>query len=242
MMRLTDIIPGLEDGPKTHENWHSMIEDAAEKLIRIEAAHKKGKTGPVQIYQIPCDCALCMKQLRTVHEQENEIGLSYTGQLSKAETVATARNFSHHLIADLRIVQSALRSHEELIRTSWLRKSNTKRKAWLKRLRPNMGDDHDAYEGTQMSDASTLWTWEFRETLLLPYLTVETLSKDPTRLLRLLHYRSFYPPEDWVPFDNRQLHEGWRSGFLEEKYNDGCITMYGENYGSWNQFNKTAGK
>ncbi|KAL8831337.1 MAG: hypothetical protein Q9191_000924 [Dirinaria sp. TL-2023a] len=103
-----------------------------------------------------------------------------------------------------------------------------------------MADSHDAFDGVQMLDQVQYWTWTFRETLLIPYLTVENLSKDGARLLRLLFYRSFHLPEEWVSFDNRQLLEGWRTGMFDEKFNGGRITMHGESYGTWNPFDKAA--
>ncbi len=82
---------------------------------------------------------------------------------------------------------------------------------------------------------------QYRETFLLPYMTLETLSKDGPKLLRLLYRRVAHMPEEWVTFDNRQLLLGWFAGAFEEKFNAGCITMYGKSFGRWSPFNKAAG-
>ena len=218
------------------------LQEAAERDMRMTAARSRIRTGPIQIYQLSCECMICREQSRTVSQQRDGLELSYTGCLTDSEAAALARSFRERLFADLRVVRSALRSEEDMIRRFWLKKSNTKRRALLRKLRPHMGDSHDAFDGLQTIDETTMLTWQFRETLLLPYLTVENISIDGTRLLRLLHYRGFHTPEQWVAFDNRQLREGWRTGMLDEKFNDGCITIHGEAYGIWKSFDEEAGK
>jgi len=72
-------------------------------------------------------------------------------------------------------------------------------------------------------------------------MTIETFSKDGSKLLRLLQLRAAHTPEEWVSFDNRQILSGWLAGAFEEKLNAGCITMYGKSYGKWGPFNKAHG-
>lgn len=82
---------------------------------------------------------------------------------------------------------------------------------------------------------------QHRETFLLPYMNIETLSKDGSRLLRLLFHRVKHLPEEFVTFDNRQLLTGWHIGAFEERFNPGCVIMYGPSLGRWKTFSATDG-
>ena len=75
---------------------------------------------------------------------------------------------------------------------------------------------------------------------MLPYVNIEVLGKDSANFIRLLHYRTTFPPEDWVSFDNAQLLLSWRQGCLGEKSAEGCIVMQGEQYGTWKEFDRLA--
>ena len=79
-----------------------------------------------------------------------------------------------------------------------------------------------------------------RASYLLPYVTLEDLSTDSANLIRLLHYRVIYSPEEWVHFDNGQLQPPWKQGAFAEKSADGCVTMRGPHYGTWKDFDPTA--
>lgn len=224
------------------EDYFSCLLDMTEKRMRATEVHSARRTVPNQVYQLPCDCRVCAQQLRAVSKQQSETAFVYTGRLSDSEAAALARKFAESLFADLEHVRTALRSGEELIRRRWLKKSNTKRKTFLKELRPSMCESHDPFNETQIMCGKTITTFGHRDTLLLPYLTIEVFSKDGTKLLRLLHHRVSDAPEAWVTFDNRQILPGWLSGAFEENFNGGCITMHGETYGTWNPFDIAADK
>lgn len=220
------------------EDFFSYLLDITERRMRAAEVHGAKRTVPNQVYQLLCDCQVCAQQLRVVSKQQSETAFMYTGRLSDSEAAALARKFAESLFADLEHVRAALQSGEQLIRRRWLKKSKT----FLKELRPNMCESHDPFNETQIMCGKTIGTFSHRDTLLLPYLTIEVLSKDETKLLRLLHHRVSEAPEAWVTFDNHQILPGWLSGAFEEKFNEGCITMHGETYGTWNLFNIAAGK
>ena len=52
-----------------------------------------------------------------------------------------------------------------------------------------------------------------RNLFLLPYMTIDTLIKDASRVLRLLHYRLFHIPKEWVSSDKIQILAGWKGGY-----------------------------
>lgn len=146
--------------------------------------------APVCIYQVPCDCLVCAEQLRSPAEQQGNILHMYAGGMTGSEVTALSRQFCERLLADLQEIQSILGKHEQLIQKRWLKKSNTKRKAHLKQVRPNMHEGQNALMDTVNACPDGMSTRQYRELFLLPYMTVDTLSKDGTRLLRLLYYRA----------------------------------------------------
>ena len=200
-------------------------------------------TGLARWYQSPCDCPRCSRQYRSVKEQQSNIMCLYIGALSISETQTISQTFCTRLFEDLKIVQSLLLSHGERVNTRWLNKANYKRRKFITRLRKGMYANEDALleilndEKVCPDDMSTR---DFRDVFLLPYITVEALSTHGSRLLRLLHHRAFHAPEEWVTFDNRQLHAGWSVFALDEKFCPGCIIMHGKSYGKWTPFDATA--
>lgn len=209
---------------------------------RVIAAGKTAWKGPLKVYNRPCDCLICEMQYRSVDDQKSKIDCSYEGSMTVSETATLSRGFCTSMFEDLWIVQSVLHRHGDLIQKRWLKKSNTKRKAYLKQLRPNMDEsEHTSLVFQAFKFINAIPIRQFRETFLLPYMTLETLSKDGPKLLRLLYQRVAHMPEEWVTFDDRQLLSGWLVGAFEEKFNAGCITMYGKSYGRWSLFNETSG-
>ena len=199
--------------------------------------------GLAMYYQIPCDCSRCLEQYRSVQKQQSKIMCLYTGEMSISETEHMSQSFCTRLFEDLGVVRSLLISHGELVRTRWLHKPNYKRRKILTQIKGDMYATEDAFieilndEKICPDDMSTR---DFRDVFLLPYMTVETFATHGSRLLRLLHHRTFHPPEEWATFDNRQLHAGWSVYALEEKICPGCITMHGKDYGKWTPFDAKA--
>lgn len=198
--------------------------------------------GTLQVFVPPCECPTCLDQWRSIEEQPQRAQYLYPGVVTDAKTAALSREFCTSIFEDLQKVDSILRLQGDPLRKRWLKKTNTKRKAYLQQLRPNMWVSQTAFLDIGMTTSHDLENRQYRETFLLPWLTVETLARDGSKLLRLLENRVVHPPEAWVPFDNRQLEAGWTLGALEERFNAGCIDMYGKSYGRYRDFDKASGK
>lgn len=78
----------------------------------------------------------------------------------------------------------------------------------------------------------------FRDTWLLPYLDIETLAEEPSRLLNLLYYRIKHTPAEWAAFDNSQLVLAEHWGILVAEFNKHCVVMRDSNYGDVVPWNK----
>lgn len=65
-------------------------------------------------------------------------------------------------------------------------------------------------------------------------------TEDESRsFFALLHNRVAYPPQDWAPFDSRQLILSFALGHFDVEYTVKCVVMYGPRYGElvyWDNF------
>lgn len=55
---------------------------------------------------------------------------------------------------------------------------------------------------------------------------------DPLKLLTLRHYRTKHTPEERVSFDNHQLRGSWLTGCVHLEFQEGCVVLYGKDYGN----------
>ncbi|KAI1358001.1 hypothetical protein F5Y08DRAFT_322848 [Xylaria arbuscula] len=74
-------------------------------------------------------------------------------------------------------------------------------------------------------------TFSRRYKLLLPWLNIEVLKKNPAVLYALLHYRTRYTPQSWAAFDSKQLRISWACGWLDVDFSPKCVIMHGARYG-----------
>jgi hypothetical protein len=64
------------------------------------------------------------------------------------------------------------------------------------------------------------------------------LSKDASILFGLLHNRTFFSPVEWVQHDHQELTKSWACGNLDTSFNEQCVVVYGNRFGSlvaWNE-------
>lgn len=199
--------------------------------------------GSEIIFKPPCPCEECSEQY--IPPKKQQVGLPhwfYTGTLDDVWADLLARKFCLEIFEHLHLVRNTVLSHGRLVQRRWLKKSNTKRKSFLKQLRPEMIENEKAVldMNNEFLMDPTL-SQNHRKTFMLPYLNIETLSKDGSRMLRLVHYRVSHHPADWAPFDNQQLLSGWFLGAFTEEFNSGCMTISREEYGVWKPFDGAKG-
>ncbi|TKA71729.1 hypothetical protein B0A55_08533 [Friedmanniomyces simplex] len=75
-------------------------------------------------------------------------------------------------------------------------------------------------------------TWKRNhESWLLPYLDIDGLSRNPSRLLLLLHYRTNHTLQDWFAHDCHHLKCAFSEGLLVIAYNPHCVVVHGDRDG-----------
>ena len=195
--------------------------------------------GADRIFQSPCCCNECYKQYHHVERQKSSRKFQYSRLMSDSEIADLSRSYCTTLFEVIKATQGLCTAHGKSIAQKWLKTSNTKRKAHLKKLCPEFPKNQDAFlqrlnsqQGRQSS----------RDVYLLPYLTIDTLAKDETKILCLLRYRVFHTPDEWAAFDNSQIIAGWMHGAFAEEFHTGSINLSAKTYGKISAYNKTEGE
>jgi hypothetical protein len=215
----------------------------------------KGLIGPItkvpekfppQLSPCSClDCPECSKQYRTFEEQKEDVALTYEECVSSSKAAEIAINFARQIEKDREYISTQLAIKGVGIVKKWKGKSIKSRELLLRKVNPAMYDKnwcegHFAYEfryshyGVQMRMDQE----KYRNICLLPYISVESLKANPSRLMRLLYNRTKYSPEDWVSYDSRMLNFPWTVGCFDLRFNKSCVVMHGAKYGQvvpWEQ-------
>lgn len=134
-------------------------------------------------------------------------------------------------------MRQTVASHGNAIINRWKKKRPEQRRAILLQAFPKINDKqwiliHAKYDVSGLQELRHL-----REGLLLPYINLEVLSKDPFKFFALLHARSEFDPEEWVTFDKIQMNMGWYKGGLQVDYSNCAVVLHGARYGEvvpWN--------
>ncbi|KAF2182980.1 hypothetical protein K469DRAFT_787156 [Zopfia rhizophila CBS 207.26] len=121
--------------------------------------------------------------------------------------------------------------HSYRIINRWKKKTRKKREPLFLQAEPDLCKEeriiaHHSYRNLAWDDARKL-----RKTYLLPNLNIENLKKHPEILFGLIHNRSAYSPECWIPFDCQGTSAGRVIGHLDVDFNAGCVVMYGSRFG-----------
>ena len=196
-------------------------------------------TGPTLICSPPCGCLECEQQYRCQEEQMTQSFYVYAGSYEDVEAASIAEAFSSTITQNLSAVRTILECHGQLIHKRWAKKTSTRRKTLLLQAYPDMYPHQHTLIQVVADVVGPIPGRKYRKALLLPYVNQEGLSRDSTKVLQLLHYRTVHDPAEWVAFDNKQLFPAWKYGALEEKFVNGCVVLHGKEYGKWKTFNQT---
>ena len=181
----------------------------------------------------PCDCVDCQHSFYTSEEQYDP-RFSYRGRVSHPDAQRIATRHVQDAQQDREHLLQRLTSHADVILNRWKKKSREKRQALLVNAIPELYECRwliPRYTFTPESKLVGCQTSARRCQLLLPWLSLEVLKMNPAVLFGLLHNRTTYPPQDWAPYDSRQLILSWACGHFEVEFSSKCVVMYGPRYG-----------
>ncbi|KAI4737957.1 hypothetical protein E4T50_11568 [Aureobasidium sp. EXF-12298] len=149
--------------------------------------------------------------------------------------------FVNQIHADRAYLADLCDRHGNTIISRWSKKSRSKREALLLLADPTI--EREPWFRLRTEGAIERWEEirEHRKSWLLPYLSTALLKTNPSVLLSLLHHRVYHSPEEWAPFDNHQLRQGWILGWFDLEYcGKYCVVMHGVNYGKLVPWSKEA--
>ncbi|KAF6227588.1 hypothetical protein HO173_012117 [Letharia columbiana] len=187
-------------------------------------------------FKPPCECSHCLRQYRTL-DQQDLIPFVYLGHVKDA--VSLAKSYSRSIEVDRAFLRRKISESGLSILNRW-RAGVGKRKAFLEKAKPDLYRNRNPLVDIPSRVEQLRHQREYRMGYMLPYLNVDDLSGDPTKLLGLLTHRTNCLPEEWVPFDYAMLWSGWKQCTLAEKSADGCIVMHGDQFGQWSTFDSIA--
>lgn len=199
-------------------------------IAQIAAVMRKMNFKP------PCECYHCLRQYRTL-DQQDLIEFTYLGR--ERDAASLARNYTHSIETDRAFLLQKISESGESILNRW-RAGAGKRKAFLEKAKPDLYQNRNALIDIPSRVEQLRDQRKYRMGYMLPYLIVDDLSRDPTKLIGLLLHRTICRPEEWVPFDHAMLLSGWKQCTLSEKSADGCVIMHGDQFGKWSAFDSSA--
>ncbi|KAL8864826.1 MAG: hypothetical protein Q9174_007205, partial [Haloplaca sp. 1 TL-2023] len=216
----------------------------AEASLNPTMVRELNRIAKRKIGKHTCNCYQCL--IDFVRHGGEDLGHIGREVIRPLQAKNTAQRLCKEMGEHLQAAKSAVDSHGEAIQKRWLKKGKFKRGALLRDLRPQMLENEDkmldiVIQLKRDGNRDNPKEERYREPLLLPYINIETLSKDGTKILRLLKNRTSHWPGDFVPFDYMQILTGWCAGAFKEQTSLGVIRMYGTQYGNWHQGNESGG-
>ncbi|KAG7004398.1 hypothetical protein G7Y79_00025g056840 [Physcia stellaris] len=191
-------------------------------------------------FSLPCDCDYCLQQYRSYDDQD-VIFFAYCGETLEDADVARAAGSHARSISQHRdLLYRLIFFHGDAVARRWRKRTPQKRREFLKQVQPDLYPRKDPQLdlATLMIGKRLSEVRSYRKAYLLPYLNLEELSEDSSKLIRLLHHRIISHPKDWVSFDNAQIQPGWNQGCFAEQAAKGCVMMTDCEYGFWKPFSR----
>ncbi|CAD0082632.1 unnamed protein product [Aureobasidium vineae] len=153
----------------------------------------------------------------------------------------TLANFIKEIRNDRAYLADLCDKFGNTILSRWKKKSWDKREALLLRVDSTIEKE----PWFRLRTEGEALTWQevrpLRRSWLLPYMNTATLKENPSVLIGLLHNRVVHSLEQWVPFDNDLVRQGWADGFFDLEYcGSYCVVMHGVNYGKLVPWDKEA--
>ena len=164
------------------------------------AASAKGKIkSKIPFCEAPCECADCQTYYRSMREQKFD-RFHYSGILTDEEAMNVLTNYSNDINSARDYLRHSIQKYGDLLLDRWRKRTPSKRASLLKLTRPDLplekGFTADMdYSGTSWQEGRSS---RYRSHFLIPYIDVETLSKNPATLFGLLHTRARDSPAEWA--------------------------------------------
>ena len=179
----------------------------------------------------PCECHDCQLGWYDTQEQQNPPYL-YRREISIQDATTIASSYIIQIRNDKTYLEKHLKSHADVLMSRWRKRSQDKRATLVREVAPNLPEElFPLTTYAWLEDTSEYRSYRARRQLLLPWLSIQKLKTNPAALFALLHYRTFYPPQDWAAFASNQHTAGWAQAWFNLEYSPTCVVMHGCRYG-----------
>ncbi|KAK3629148.1 hypothetical protein LTR22_022017 [Elasticomyces elasticus] len=196
----------------------------------------KATATKAQAKKFPCDqeCHVCSSQYRSPELQITDRG-RYEREYSDEKAREVIEEHVDGITKSLSAVRQGLLEHGDVFAQRWNKKSTSGRATIIQQIAPDMlfadcleagfafEEEYGAKtakHGRHMQSTARRMFW------LLSYLTVDTLSKDPTKILSLLHVRTSELLEHLLAFDLERATAAFDGCLVKTNYNAMCVSMF----------------
>lgn len=192
-------------------------------------------------YMAPCECGHCEQQFRTLEWQRRNI-FWYASVTTPAVASTLLANLTNKINTDRTYLANMCEKFGNTISSRWRKKSRDKREALLLLADPSIEKKPWFRVRSETEQVKLLETRNSRrKSWLLPYMTTAVMKANPSVLLGLIHHRVHHSPEEWAPFDNYSIRQGWATGDIGLEYcGQACVVMHGIDYGKLVPWEKQA--
>jgi hypothetical protein len=175
-------------------------------------------------------------------EEQKLSNYHYSEVLTDEEATNVLTSYSNDINSARDYLSSSIQKYGDLLLHRWRKRTPSKRAALLNLTEPDLpwkkGYTADTEYNTTLRQSRR--NSHYRKHFLLPYIDVETLSKNPATLFGLLHTRAKDLPAEWAPFDHEQLRSPWGVGLVDVTFNEGAVVMFGPRYGAYTKWQREA--
>ncbi|GAB1737550.1 hypothetical protein NU219Hw_g1860t1 [Hortaea werneckii] len=146
---------------------------------------------------------------------------------------------------NLAFITTQLQDHGNAFLKRWAKKPIAKRIACLKEALPQIPTrrHHHAEQLRRVvlrTASDERFASHFHDGFINQFLDLDSLSQDPWRLLALVHFRTKYPPSEWIRWDLGQVAIPFAEGGLRLGYNPHCVVVKSEGFGELAQWTEEA--
>jgi hypothetical protein len=187
-----------------------------------------------------CACLNCLNHFRAPWQLPYD-QWRYKNTLNDKQASDVLSGYRKSIFEDHEFLSTTIQRHGDRILSRRRKRSPLKRQALIEAASPGIPHSKGFIVDIEFNKIYLkIIREEYRKCLLLPYLDVQTLAANRSKLFGILHHRATHYPQEWVSFDYEQLTCSWTSGHFDVEYNPGCVHTHGVDYGTLAAYDKSA--
>lgn len=183
------------------------------------------------------DCTVCFEQFfLPLYEKRAAEKDQVHEVVNDQDAAINLRNLVQNIEADRQQLIATVGWSGDTIIKRWKKKSKEQKTATLRK-----GGEQIAQKAVLTRLVEILGPLHVQKepnAILLPWLNVESLLEDPSRLFSLIQHRAFHHPSSWMLFDSSQLDQAHLYG-IELELNSKAVMMTEEKYGELVDWDRT---